>query len=94
MIKEMEQKAPMTEIIQYLEKIAKLANKSTDSRAIESAIKLAREAVKKAGNDARLQNLDSELSTWQSKISVIFKEPMGRQGMSKHCLYWVEKLKK
>ena len=84
----------LKELIQQLELIAKLANKSSDAREIESAIKLAREAVKKDRSDPRLVNLDLELSTWQSKISVIFKEPIGRQGMSKHCLYWVEKLKK
>ena len=84
----------MKELIQQLEKIAKLANKSSDAREIESAIKLAREALKKAGSDPRLVNLDLELSTWQSKIAVILQEPIGRQGMSKHCLYWVEKLKK
>ena len=84
----------MNEIIQHLEEIAKLAGKSGDVREVESALKLAREAVKKSPGDPRLQELDLELSIWQSKLSVIFKEPIGRQGMSKHCLYWVEKLKK
>ena len=84
----------MKQIINELEKLSTLAAKSPDVREIETVIKLAREAVKKAGSDPRLENLDSELSTWQSKLSVIFKEPIGRQGMSKHCLHWVEKLKK
>ena len=84
----------MNEIIQQLENLSKLAAKSSDPREVEPAIKLAREAVKNSGANPLLQTLDLELSTWQSKISVIFKEPIGRQGMSKHCLYWVEKLKK
>ena len=84
----------LKELIQQLELIAKLANKSSDAREIESAIKLAREALKNDRSDPRLVNLDLELSTWQSKIAVILQEPIGRQGMSKHCLYWVEKLKK
>jgi hypothetical protein len=37
--------------------------------------------------------LDLELSTWQSKLGVIFKEAVAREGMVKHAKYWEEKLK-
>ena len=38
--------------------------------------------------------LDKELSVWQSKWDVLWKEPIAREGMAKHAQYWVERLKK
>ena len=84
----------MKNIIQNLESLSRLAGRSTDIGEVEAMIEKTRQAVKVAANDPLFEELDFELSTWQSKLSVILKEPMGRQGMSKHCLHWVEKLKK
>ncbi len=84
----------MKEIIQSLEKISKLAAaQAADVKELEKAISAARDAIKKNEKDSRLETLDGELSIWQSKLSVIVKEPIGRQGISKHCLHWVGKLK-
>ena len=84
----------MKEVIHQLEILSKLAKKSAVESEVKPAIAAVRLAVKNVGTDPLLQNLDSELSTWQSKLSTILKEPIGRQGMSRHCLFWVEKLKK
>ena len=84
----------MSEIIEHLEKIAKLAERSADVGQAESVIRQARTWIGKSGNDPLLQSLSLELLTWESKIGVIFREPAGRQGMAKHCRHWVEKLKK
>ena len=80
------------EIIRRLEIVSKAVAKSAAAE-VESAIRQAREAVQKSGKDAELEKLDSELSTWQSKLSAILKEPAGRHGMSRHCQYWMEKLR-
>ncbi len=78
------------DIIKSLEEIAKLAKSSTDLEKTSAAIQIAREWAKKS----KLDQLDAELSTWQSKLEVIFKEPVGRQGMTKHAQHWAEKLKR
>ena len=86
------QENDLKELIEHLKNISKLAGQSTDAVAVEKAIKQAREALKTAGDETLKKNLDLELMTWQLKISVIMSEPVGRQGMSKHCLHWVQKL--
>ncbi len=40
-----------------------------------------------------LEELDTELSIWQSKLAVILKEPVGKKGMAKHARFWAEKLR-
>ena len=40
-----------------------------------------------------LKELDKELSIWQSKLSVILNEPVGKKGMAKHARFWAEKLR-
>ena len=84
-----------------LEELAKMAARSsTDAAAAAKAIQAARAAVadglKTASGPARqaLEKLDGELGIWQSKLSVILAEPVGRQGMVKHAAYWVEQLKR
>ena len=83
----------MEEIIKQLQEIARIADRTTDAGQAERAIRQARTAIQKAGDNPLLQNLSMELLTWESKLSVIFREPAGRQGMSKHCRHWLEKLK-
>ena len=43
--------------------------------------------------DLKLGQLETELSVWQSKLEVILKETVGRQGMAKHASFWAEKLR-
>ena len=69
-------------------------------RKTEQAIKATRTAVENFKKTAKpelaalLEKLENELRTWQSKVSVILREPVGRQGMAKHAEHWIEQLKK
>ena len=90
----------MDPLIAALNQIASAVKKS-DRVATLKAIELARECVAAhgvrppiGGETALLQNLDEELKIWHSKIDVILKEPIARQGMAKHATYWVEKIQK
>ena len=88
----------MQKILQDLEKIAHFA-KSGSEKEVLDAIKTARESIRAIGGAvgaqliAPLQELDLELSVWQSKLPVIWKEIVGRQGMVKHAAHWAEKLR-
>ena len=82
----------MTSVVSNLEEIARLARGSADLEKIGEAIKKARAAIKDEETPS-LRELGHELEIWQSKLSVILKEPIGRQGMVKHVRFWVEKLK-
>ncbi len=82
----------MKEIIHFLEQIEKTV-RSSDALKVEEAIRSARKSL--SGNKSEvLKKLDGELEIWQSKISVILKEPVGREGMAKHAKHWVEELRK
>ena len=87
-------------VLQALENIAHAAKSSSDPKTLREAVKAARSAAQsslgKNGNASSelLAILEQELSTWESKLDVILKEPVGRQGMAKHAHYWIEKLKK
>lgn len=87
-------------IIEHLENISRLVKSSSDTKKISEAISLANAAVQKSksgisnGQLAMLGQLETELSTWQSKLDIILKEPVGRQGMTKHAQHWAEKLTK
>ena len=88
----------MNEIIGALETIEKALKAGNDPSAVQTAIRTARkflEGVKTVGANGRspLQRLDDELSVWESKFPVIWREPAGRQGMAKHAGHWIEKLK-
>ena len=85
----------MQKILQDLEKIAHFA-KSGSEKEVLDAIKTARESIRAlgAGSATDLKELDLELSIWQSKLPVIWKEIVGRQGMVKHVAHWAEQLKK
>ena len=76
----------MDKIIQGLEEIAHLAKHSSDASQIKKAIQVVRDLI--PGRE-----LDQELSVWQTKLDVILKEPVGREGMAKHARYWAEKVK-
>lgn len=90
----------MKNITPELENIAKSVKVSSDASKTEQAIKSARIAVEnykkiaKPEQAALLEKLENELKTWQSKLSVILREPVGRQGMAKHAEHWIEQLKK
>ena len=72
-----------------LEAIADLVEHTSDLPKIQTAIQTAKNLAK----EASLQQLETELGTWQSKLSVILNEPVGKKGMAKHARYWIEKLK-
>ena len=89
----------MNEIIATLETIEKALKTGNDPSAVQTAIRTARkflEGVKAVGANGRspLQRLDDELSVWESKFPVIWREPAGRQGMTKHMKHWITELKK
>ncbi len=89
----------MKRLIVSLEAIADLADRASDlsktQAAIQSAKILVQESKKKEGQaeQASLQQLETELDTWQSKLSVILNEPVGKKGMAKHARFWAEKLR-
>ena len=80
----------MKKIIESLEAIAAAAEKEPEKT--EQAIKAARGLIKDQELPL-LKELDAELATWQSKLSVILKEPVGKKGMAKHARFWAEKLR-
>ena len=82
------------DIQESLEQIARSAKSAKDAAELGKAIAAARDLLKSSNGTAPLQALDSELSVWQTKLPVIFKEPIGRQGMAKHALHWIEELKR
>ncbi|MBI2094770.1 MAG: hypothetical protein HYT89_01205 [Candidatus Omnitrophica bacterium] len=77
-------------MIGSLEAIGRGARES-DAAKTRLAIGAARAGLKNA-KDALLKTLDAELAVWESKLDVIFSEPAGREGMSRHAGYWKEKL--
>jgi hypothetical protein len=81
----------MTVLTESLEKIAKEAEHGADEAAVRGAIKTAQELTK-GKESSLLKELDAELATWQSKLSVILKEPAGKKGMAKHARFWAERL--
>ena len=90
----------MQKIIGSLQEVARAVKNSTDLGKAEETIKKARALIKdsKAGKSGEevllLEKLDGELGIWQAKLSVLLKEPAGRQGMAKHASYWAEQLMK
>ena len=80
-----------------LEVIARAVKDPQGAAKTEEAIKATRDLIKHSKEneslDASLKQLDSELATWQSKLPVILKEPVARQGMAKHANFWAEKLR-
>ncbi len=90
----------MNYLISSLEKIAHLVKNSSDEKKVESAIKSTRDLIKQLkqsisnGNTQALDQLEIELATWQTKLNVILKETVGRQGMTKHAQHWAERLKR
>ena len=81
----------MKNIIESLEQIEKVAR--GDAAKVGQALQAARKTLSGAKND-KLKQLDEELSTWQKKLDVILKEPVGREGMAKHAKHWAEELRK
>ena len=78
----------MNEIILGLENIAHAADRNSDLQKVVQEIKGLRSRV-----GTEFPQLAQELSVWESKIAVIWKEPAGRQGIAKHAKHWAEKLK-
>ena len=81
----------MKEILDSLEKIERAAR--GDASQVEPAILSARKSLS-GTKDGKLKQLDEELSVWQKKLNVILKEPVGREGISKHARHWMEELRK
>ena len=79
----------MKSIAVSLEAIAGLVDQTSDFSKIQAAIQTAKTLAK----EASLQQLETELNTWQSKLSVILNEPAGKKGLVKHARFWAEKLK-
>ena len=88
----------MKKITDKLEEISHLAKTSSVPEKTAEALKALRVLVKdsKESGPAKelLSKLDGELEIWQTKIAVIFKEPVGREGMSRHAKHWIEQLDK
>ena len=82
----------MKDIIAALEEIEKSV-KSADPGKVEQALKAAKAKLSSA-TVAPLKQLESEISVWQQKLSVILKEPAGCSGMVKHAKHWIEELRK
>lgn len=86
-------------VTNHLNEIAQAAKHGDASKA-STAIRAARAAIQNVGarsprpgeETSPLQILDSELSTWESKLTVIMQEPAGRQGMARHAEHWVKRL--
>ena len=88
----------MKEILEALETIEKSVGSGNDAARAQAAIREARKflaGVKAVGANGRspLQRLDDELSIWESKFPVIWREPSGRQGMAKHVRHWITSLR-
>ncbi|MGH7197533.1 MAG: hypothetical protein ACREH5_02170 [Candidatus Omnitrophota bacterium] len=87
------------ELIDALEKVAHLARTAEPAKTGE-AIEIAKTFIKNLKGkshhvpEASLSQLEQELSTWQAKLGVILKEPVGREGMAKHAHHWMEELRK
>ena len=77
------------QIIANLEQIAYLAKEASSADKLSEVI----QTTKKLAQDLKLDQLSGELATWESKLSVILKEPVGRQGMAKHAAFWADKLR-
>ena len=73
-----------------LEEVARLVKSTNDASKIKEAIAALRNLV---SGDASYKQLDAELDTWQTKLAVILKEPVGCEGMAKHARYWAERIK-
>ncbi len=81
------------DIIIGLEGIARLVKRNTEDTKIADTISAVRKSLGTLKDKPGLKQLDEELAVWETKLSVILKEPAGRQGMAKHALYWAEQLK-
>jgi len=86
------------ELIAALEKVAHLARTepAKTGAALEMASGLIKELKGKSHHipEESLGRLEQEVFTWQSKLGVILKEPVGREGMAKHAHHWIEELRK
>lgn len=88
----------MKEILQALDQLSRSAKSDKEavnpSAAVKELRKHIREGKPKAPSElhAMLSQLDEELAVWESKIDVILKEPVGRQGMARHAAHWAERL--
>ena len=86
--------------LETLSRQARNFRSDADSKAILEQLAQLRRCVadeKKASaadGQSLLEKLDGELSTWQQKLPVILKEPVGRQGMAKHAAYWADQFAK
>ena len=95
----------MQKIVASLEAIANSVDKGLDLSKTQEAIKTTRGLIKDFVDKTNgksvgaihelplLKELDAELLIWQSKLSVILSEPVGKKGMAKHARHWVERLK-
>lgn len=86
-------------VIAGLEEIAGSAKtaKDTDSvgKTIDSVCQRIRPLAADRGGVSKnlFGELYRELEIWRSKLAVIFKEPVGRQGMARHAKFWADRIK-
>jgi hypothetical protein len=89
----------MKDIVLSLEHLAKLTKTTAETGKVKDAIGVTKLALQKSksgisnGELEALNQLETELETWQSKLAVILREPVGRQGMIKHIEHWATRLK-
>ena len=82
----------MKNIIECLVQIEKAARNS-DTAKVKAVIQSTRKCLAGTAPKELLGKLDGELEVWQTKLSVILKEPAGREGMARHAKHWVEQLR-
>ena len=88
----------MKGIVQALEQVSRSAKSDKETVKPADAVKELRKRIRDgkpkqpAELQAMLAQLDEELAVWESKIAVIMKEPVGRQGMARHAAHWAERL--
>ncbi len=88
----------MKDIVRALEQVSRSVKSDTEAVKPADAVKELRKCIRdgKPKQPAELQGmlaqLDEELVVWESKIEVILKEPVGRQGMARHAAHWAERL--
>ena len=89
----------MKKIIEQLEEVAHTAKNPAEQPKTVQALKTLRTLVKDpqetgVASKEILGRLDGELEVWQKMLSVILKEPAGREGMARHAKHWVGELRK
>lgn len=80
---------PLQDACKALETLARSVEGAADEAKISAEIK---EVLVLTKGNPQAAHLEEELKVWQTKLSVIIKEPIGRKGLAKHARFWAERL--